>query len=70
MSKAIGTAIAALMLVASGSALAEPGPKERECMVGEQRIDGECQPLTRGPNNRGDQGSTGDRGDSSKRQGR
>jgi hypothetical protein len=36
-----------------GPAFAEQGPRERECMVGEQRIEGECQPFSRGAKNRG-----------------
>jgi len=53
--RAIARPILAGLLFAGlgGVASGEPGPRERECMVGEQRVEGECQPTTRGPKNRG-----------------
>jgi hypothetical protein len=49
-----GTIVAGLLLVASSlAASAEQGPRDRECMAGEQRFEGECQPITRGPKNKG-----------------
>lgn len=53
--KAVARPILAGFLLAglSSAASAEQGPKDRECMPGEQRIEGECQPITRGPKNKG-----------------
>jgi hypothetical protein len=54
MSGLAGSVLAGLLVAgASAAAWAQSGPKERECMRGEQRIDGECQPVTRGPKNKG-----------------
>jgi hypothetical protein len=50
--------LAGIMLAGmSAAASAEQGPKDRECMAGEQRIEGECQPITRGPKNKGSGGN-------------
>jgi hypothetical protein len=51
--RALASALVLTGLFAS-VALAEPGPRERACMVGEQRIGGECVPTTRGARNKGD----------------
>lgn len=58
-----GSAIAGSLMIGLGPASAEPGPRDRPCMVGEQRVNGECRPLSQGSGNRGDQGNTGNRGD-------
>ena len=64
MIKSYGIALAGLLLAGIGPALAEPGPQERQCMVGEQRVNGACRALSEGAGTRtGDQGSTGNRGD-------
>jgi len=53
-----GTILAGLLLLASSVAVsAEQGPRDRECIPGEQRIEGECQPITRGPKNKGSGGN-------------
>jgi len=58
MTNMVGTIMAGLVLVALGaSASAAQGPKDRECLAGEQRIEGECQPITRGPKNKGSGGN-------------
>jgi hypothetical protein len=50
--------LAGLILTATTAVVsAEQGPRDRECMVGEQRIEGECQPITRGPKNKGSGGN-------------
>lgn len=62
MIKAYRIALAGFLL--AGPAFAEPGPHERQCMVGEQRINGVCRALSEGSSTRsGDQGRTGNRGD-------
>ncbi len=66
MTKMLEAAIAVLLLAGFGTALAEPGPRERQCMVGERRVEGECRPLSQSSGGRGDQGNTGNRGDSSR----
>ncbi|HZH52465.1 MAG TPA: hypothetical protein VEZ16_11365 [Microvirga sp.] len=48
-----GPILAGLILVGWAAAAWAQGPRDRECMVGEERIEGECQPITRGPKNRG-----------------
>jgi hypothetical protein len=53
MNALAGSMIAGCLLIVSGAALAAPGPKDRKCMVGEERIEGECRPITRGPKNKG-----------------
>jgi hypothetical protein len=64
MTKACGIALAGFLLGGLGPAFAEPGPQERQCMVGEQRINGVCRALSEGASTRsGDQGRTGNRGD-------
>jgi hypothetical protein len=63
MIRSYGPAIAGILLAGLGPAFAEPGPRERQCMVGERRVDGECRPLSQGSGGRGDQGNTGNRGD-------
>ena len=54
MLKIYGAAIVGFLLAGLGPALSEPGPGERECMVGERRVNGECQPLTQTSRSRGD----------------
>lgn len=51
-----GPALAGLILVGWAAAASAQGPGDRECMVGEERIEGECQPITRGPKNKGSGG--------------
>jgi len=64
MTKVYGIALTGFMLAGLGPAFAEPGPQERPCMVGEQRINGACRALSEGAGTRsGDQGRTGNRGD-------
>jgi hypothetical protein len=64
MIKAYGIAFAGFLLAGLGPAFAELGPQERQCMVGEQHINGACRALSEGAGTRsGDQGSTGNRGD-------
>jgi hypothetical protein len=64
MIKAYGIALAGFLLAGLGPAFAELGPQQRQCMVGEQRINGGCRALSEGAGTRaGDQGSTGNRGD-------
>jgi hypothetical protein len=64
MIKAYGIALAGFLLAGLGPAFAELGPQERQCMVGEQRVNGACRALSEGAGTRsGDQGSTGNRGD-------
>jgi len=63
MIRMYGSAIAGFLLAGIGSAFAEPGPRDRPCMVGERRVDGECRPLSQGSGGRGDQGNTGNSGD-------
>ena len=64
MIKAYGIALAGLLLVGLGPAFAELGPQDRQCIVGEQRVNGVCRALSEGAGTRtGDQGSTGNRGD-------
>jgi hypothetical protein len=64
MTKAYGIALAGFLLAGLGPAVAEPGPQERQCMVGEQRINGACRALSESTGTRsGDQGRTGNRGD-------
>ena len=48
MIKAYGIALAGLLLAGLGPTFAVPGPQERQCMVGEQRINGVCQALSEG----------------------
>jgi hypothetical protein len=55
MTNMVWTIMAGLILAASGAAA--QGPKDRECMAGEQRVEGECQPITRGPKNKGSGGN-------------
>jgi hypothetical protein len=45
--------LAMALLAPVSPAAAESGPADRECMAGEQRIEGSCQPLTRGAQNKG-----------------
>ena len=56
MIKAYGIALAGLLLAGLGPTFAAPGPQERQCMVGEQRINGVCRALSEGASarNRGD----------------
>jgi hypothetical protein len=64
MIKAFGITLAGILLAGLGPTFAEPGPQERQCMVGEQRINGACRALSEGSSTRsGDQGRTGNRGD-------
>jgi hypothetical protein len=54
MSAATVRILAGLLLTGfNWAAFAEQGPRERECMAGEQRIEGECQPFSRGAKNKG-----------------
>ena len=48
MIKAYGIALAGFLLAGLGPTFAAPGPQERQCMVGEQRINGVCQALSEG----------------------
>jgi hypothetical protein len=64
MIKAYEIALAGSLLLGVAPAFAELGPRERQCIVGEQRINGVCRALSEGAGTRaGDQGSTGNRGD-------
>jgi hypothetical protein len=58
MIKVYGIALAGFLLAGLGPAFAEPSPQERQCMVGEQRINGTCRALSEGAStrNRGDAG--------------
>jgi hypothetical protein len=58
------SALAGILLTGTGPTLAGSGPWERQCMVGEQRINGVCRALSEGSSARSrDQGRTGNRGD-------
>jgi hypothetical protein len=48
MIKAYGIALAGLLLAGLGPTFAAPGPQQRQCIVGEQRINGVCQALSEG----------------------
>jgi hypothetical protein len=48
-----GPILAGLILIGCAAAALAQGPRDRECMVGEERVEGECQPITRGPKNKG-----------------
>jgi hypothetical protein len=64
MIKAYGIALTGFFLFGLEPAFAELGPRERQCIVGEQRVNGVCRALSEGAGTRtGDQGSTGNRGD-------